>query len=324
MSSCVSHGSPWVPRKASAPWCSTHGGAPFHQLVERAHGEADRDHEDAQPSARSQRRPPEQDLARHQRRDEALEEVPHPVVVVAGQPEHPLRPEAERHLGVSVVAAEEEHAGVDRDEHVDQVGEAEPPVGREEHRQRDEERRHLHPPGEPVLRPDAGHDQGYQVYPEQEEREAVLAAHARKSTPGVCCAGVPALDGLASWRSRRRGWQAPGRRRGRADETIGRPGARGAAGGVGGREGSLRHRAIHRAATLAAVELSGAGHAADPAVARQRCADLLFASEASRGSARTTRRQKLIAAPLGGLAPASTNAETSPDGWTAVTGGRPT
>lgn len=52
----------------------------------------------------------------------------------------------------------------------------------------------------------------------------------------------------------------------------------------------------------------------------------LFASEASRGSAEDNFRaawQKLIAAPLGGLAPASTSAETTPDGWTAVTGGAP-
>ena len=54
--------------------------------------------------------------------------------------------------------------------------------------------------------------------------------------------------------------------------------------------------------------------------------NLLFASEASRGSAEDNFRaawQKLIAAPLGGLAPASTSAETTPDGWTAVTGGAP-
>jgi len=49
----------------------------------------------------------------------------------------------------------------------------------------------------------------------------------------------------------------------------------------------------------------------------------LFASEASRGSPEQNFRtawQKLIAAQLGGLAPASTGSETTPDGWTAVTG----
>jgi len=50
----------------------------------------------------------------------------------------------------------------------------------------------------------------------------------------------------------------------------------------------------------------------------------LFASEASRGSPEESFRaawQKLVAAPLGGLAPGSTSSETTPDGWTAVTGG---
>ncbi len=52
----------------------------------------------------------------------------------------------------------------------------------------------------------------------------------------------------------------------------------------------------------------------------------LFASEPSRGSPEDAFRvawQKLIAAPLNGLAPATTSAETTPDGWTAVTGVAP-
>ena len=52
----------------------------------------------------------------------------------------------------------------------------------------------------------------------------------------------------------------------------------------------------------------------------------LFASEPTRGSPEENFRlawQKLIAAPLGGLAPASTSAETTPDGWTAVSGASP-
>jgi hypothetical protein len=52
----------------------------------------------------------------------------------------------------------------------------------------------------------------------------------------------------------------------------------------------------------------------------------LFASEPARGSPEDAFRvawQKLIAGPLPGLVPASTQAETSPDGWTAVTGVAP-
>jgi hypothetical protein len=52
----------------------------------------------------------------------------------------------------------------------------------------------------------------------------------------------------------------------------------------------------------------------------------LFASEPSRGSPEQNFRtawQKLIAGPMGGLAPTSTGSETTPDGWTAVTGVAP-
>ncbi|HET6982394.1 MAG TPA: hypothetical protein VFI53_09640, partial [Myxococcaceae bacterium] len=52
----------------------------------------------------------------------------------------------------------------------------------------------------------------------------------------------------------------------------------------------------------------------------------LFASEPARGSPEDAFRvawQKLIAGPLPGLVPATTQSETSPDGWTAVTGMAP-
>jgi len=52
----------------------------------------------------------------------------------------------------------------------------------------------------------------------------------------------------------------------------------------------------------------------------------LFASEPSRGAPDENFRtawQKLVATPMGGLAPASTSSENTPDGWTAVTGVAP-
>jgi hypothetical protein len=52
----------------------------------------------------------------------------------------------------------------------------------------------------------------------------------------------------------------------------------------------------------------------------------LFASEPSRGAPEENFRtawQKLVATPMGGLAPASTSSENTPDGWTAVTGAAP-
>ena len=97
-------GRPACPRNASAPWCKRHRRAPLHELVERAIARQTETTRTVSQPPRLQRRPAEQHLAGDQRRDEALEEVAHPVVVVAGEPEHPLRPEPQRDLGVGVVA----------------------------------------------------------------------------------------------------------------------------------------------------------------------------------------------------------------------------
>ena len=78
---------------------------------------------------------PEKQLARDERRDEALREVAEPVVVVAREAERVAHPEAERHLGVRVVAAEAEDRGVDREKHVKERRERERAPGRDEHRE---------------------------------------------------------------------------------------------------------------------------------------------------------------------------------------------
>src|SRR6185369_4056690 len=91
--------------------------------------------------------------------NEALREVAEAVVVVPGEPEGALHPEAQRDLGVRVVAADHEDERVDEDEDVEERRQREAPVRREEQRGGDQERRDLERPRRIVVRVDAGRDE---------------------------------------------------------------------------------------------------------------------------------------------------------------------
>ena len=82
MSHCVSHTSPWVPRKSVAAAARGQRGPELDQLVEGAERQAEADDDERQPPAPAQRRAPDEDLARQHRRDESLREVADPVVVI--------------------------------------------------------------------------------------------------------------------------------------------------------------------------------------------------------------------------------------------------
>jgi hypothetical protein len=128
---------------------------PLDQLVEGAHRETDRRDQEEEPLPGPERRPTEEDLPGEDRRDEALHEVAEAVVVVAGETEGVPHPEAERDLGVGVVSARHQDDRVEEEEAVEKGRQAEPPVGRDEQRHADEDRRHLEHPGEAVVRRDA-------------------------------------------------------------------------------------------------------------------------------------------------------------------------
>lgn len=66
MSHCVSHGSPCVPRKASAAEPVGHGRPPLEELVEGADGEADGRHEGEEPAVGSERRQGEAAVRRNE------------------------------------------------------------------------------------------------------------------------------------------------------------------------------------------------------------------------------------------------------------------
>jgi hypothetical protein len=104
MSHCVSQTSPWVPRKAIAADPEKEGGPPLDELVSGADRQADGRGEEEEPARRRKRRFSPQDLPDEDRRYEALQEVPEPVVMVAREPEEIADPEAERNLRVRVVA----------------------------------------------------------------------------------------------------------------------------------------------------------------------------------------------------------------------------
>src|SRR5436190_4645398 len=134
-------------------------GPPLEELVAGAEREARRGHEDEQPAAGPQRRRAKQDLADQDRGDEALDEVTKAVVVVPGQTEDVLSPEAERHPGVGIVAADDEDERVDSEERVGETGQRKAPIRRYQNRSPDQDGKDLQPPGGAVVRRDARHDE---------------------------------------------------------------------------------------------------------------------------------------------------------------------
>ena len=82
-------------------------------------------------------------------------------------------PEAERHLGVGVVAAEHEDAGVEEDQTVGERGQWKAPVRRQKDRDRDQDRRDLEEPGVPVPRSDTGQEKKQK--PEEQENQRLSA-----------------------------------------------------------------------------------------------------------------------------------------------------
>ena len=81
MSHCVSQTSPCVPRNASADEPPMHRGEPLDELVARADRETERGDDREQPLPARERRSPQQDLTRDDRRHEPLREVADAVVV---------------------------------------------------------------------------------------------------------------------------------------------------------------------------------------------------------------------------------------------------
>ena len=184
MSHCVSQTSPCVPRKA--PAASPPASAAHHSvnsyvaLMPSTVNNDDRE----QPLARRERRRPDQQLADHDRRAEALHQVADAVVVVAREIEPVLHPEPERHACVRVVTTEDQDQAVDRDEPVRERRQRKATVRRDEQRRRNEHGQHFEPPRQAVVRPDAGDDERDRDCSQQREREsrAIRAAQAG-STP---------------------------------------------------------------------------------------------------------------------------------------------
>src|SRR5262249_24865285 len=122
---------PWV---ALGPEKRLRGGAggerrpPLDEFVEGADGHTEGENDKGEPAASLERRLPDQNLTADERRDEPLRKVPDPVVVVAGEPERLLHPEAQRNPGVGVLASDHQNAGVNRNESVHQRREPKPSV----------------------------------------------------------------------------------------------------------------------------------------------------------------------------------------------------
>src|SRR5204863_4215652 len=75
-----------------------------------------------------------------------------PVVVVALPRENRPEPVEERNPRIGVMAADAEHANVERDERVTERGETKPPIGREENDESDQTGRGFQPPRKAIMR----------------------------------------------------------------------------------------------------------------------------------------------------------------------------
>ena len=89
-----------------------HRDAPLKEFVKHADGGAQRHDNDGEPAAPLHHLKPHQQFAGDERRDETLEEVADLIVVVARLAEGVADPVEQRHLGVGVVAADEENPAV--------------------------------------------------------------------------------------------------------------------------------------------------------------------------------------------------------------------
>ena len=128
---------------------------PLDELVAGAHREAHARDDGEEPPAAPQRRVPQQQFARDDRRHEALSEMPDSVVRVAAEIEEIAQPIAERHQRIGVMTADHQDHRVDRDQHIAERRQREPAEGRPQERHGDDHRQHLEPPGEPVVGADA-------------------------------------------------------------------------------------------------------------------------------------------------------------------------
>lgn len=119
------------------------------------------------------------DPARHrrgQRRHQALRKVADLVVGLAGRVQQGFQPETEQYPRVGVSAADDQNDGVDEDQCINQRRERKAPVRGDQDRQRDQNRRHFHPPGKAVVGMQPGDGQKQQQ-DEGGQDEDVLAGH---------------------------------------------------------------------------------------------------------------------------------------------------
>src|SRR5262249_6277406 len=121
-------------------------GPPPEELVGGADRERAHRDEREEPPPALQGRGPQQELAGEDRRHEALREVAEPVVGITREVERVLRPEAERHARVRVVAADDEDERVQEEQAVGERRQREAPPRRDEDRDADEHREDLEPP----------------------------------------------------------------------------------------------------------------------------------------------------------------------------------
>jgi len=135
-----------------------HGGPPLNQLVQGADSEADTCHQKEEPCAGSEWCAPEKDLAGDHGRNKTLGEMAETVVMVPGKSEEVAYPVPCRDLGVGVMTSDHENDRMQDNQAVQKGREGKTAVRRDKERRRNDDRRHLEHPGEPVVRIDSGEE----------------------------------------------------------------------------------------------------------------------------------------------------------------------
>ena len=98
MSHCVSQGSPWVGEGGVGIGAEGQRAPPFDQFEEGREAQARGQHQVRQPTAATQRREPQQQFAREDRRHEALHPVADAIPRVARGVQQVLQPQPRRRL----------------------------------------------------------------------------------------------------------------------------------------------------------------------------------------------------------------------------------
>jgi hypothetical protein len=145
-----------APEKISSRGAAEERDPPLDQLIKRADAQANRDDEKRQPVWSGKNTDAQNDFTRDNRGNETLQKVAEPVVVVALPGEDWPEPVEQWNARIGVMAADAQHADMERNQGVAEGGKSKAPVGCEKNGETDEARTGFEPPGKTIVRSPPG------------------------------------------------------------------------------------------------------------------------------------------------------------------------